>query len=153
MSTITEKEIRPEFRIYLHPVSPDDLCPEFRERCGGWLSTVYLVDLNRHVHCCELTPSYECHPLGFVPKVYPDDELAREALQVELDELLADENVIYIHVHSLKTDRLLKRSKSINVTMREWRKLVADCGAPGREAAYEECLEDVQEHLRGNPQW
>lgn len=50
-------------------------------KCGR-LYGLYLFDVNRHVHCCELTPSYEMHFIETVAANFIDDEtdaLIREA--------------------------------------------------------------------------
>lgn len=44
------------------------------EACGGAIFQAYLYDANRVVHCCELTPSYELHPLYACAVTVVDDK-------------------------------------------------------------------------------
>ena len=83
-------------------------CEEIRTRAGR-LFSVYLYDRRRHVHACELTPSYELHFYKTVftaefPKT-AEGEQERDDLEREI--MLADaqtEPVSYLHVH--ETDAL-----------------------------------------------
>ena len=42
------------------------------EACGGVILAVYVFDERRHVHCCELMPSFEMHFLRSIPGTVPD---------------------------------------------------------------------------------
>ena len=57
-----------------------DRWPENIQAPAGRIFGVYLVDLSKHVHCCELTPSYE---LNWIENQYtdsPEDETESERL-------------------------------------------------------------------------
>lgn len=47
---------------------------------GGQIFQTYLFDADEQTYCCELTPSYELHPLYSTPVKYIKDDVAREAL-------------------------------------------------------------------------
>lgn len=68
--------------------------------------TVSLFDRRRHVHCCELMPSYEHWPVGYIVVFKPDLEITdqdREAVQDAVRRCEADCSVTYRHVASIET--------------------------------------------------
>lgn len=66
-----------------------------RERSGGSIFAVSLLDSRYLLHICSLTPSYELHLLDYVPREWPDDEEEAEALWEELREVTQDDVVFY----------------------------------------------------------
>lgn len=78
---------------------------------GGLLDTldgeckmfgVYIYDANRHVHCCELTPSYELHFLETQPSNPPENEWDYDKFMDEINSADAGgEDVRYMHVSSV----------------------------------------------------
>lgn len=73
-------QIKPHFKVVaINETS--DWRDDFIVKCGR-LYGLYLFDVNRHVHCCELTPSYELHFIETVAEKEIDDytdALLREA--------------------------------------------------------------------------
>lgn len=82
-------------------IETDKWAPEIatKARC---IFGVYLFDANRHVHCCEITPSYECH---FVESQWDNPDLsARDADWLNVDITEADtvtEPVRYFHCRQI----------------------------------------------------
>jgi hypothetical protein len=72
----------------------EDIQAQTKEMYG-----VYAFDRNRHVHCCELTPSYELH---FIANDYveieevADDESKRDALNDLVLSAFNDDPVSYV---------------------------------------------------------
>lgn len=101
---------------------------DLKTKCGKIFST-YLVDVNRHIHLCELTPSYELH---FI------ENLASNCIDDDTDEELRDcgyrdEPVTYTHARHI--DKLPPES-------------FVDLGEHEIPENYEELLEEVQERVR-----
>jgi len=78
----------------------------------GWLETnkidrvmgQYAYDAAKHVHCCEVTPSYELTFIRYEPvyvEGYEPDEETRERIEDELRGASPDDGVIYRHVRSI----------------------------------------------------
>jgi hypothetical protein len=76
--------------------------------CGGQIFCIYVFDANRRVHCCELTPSYEMHPLRYEPKHYTDDDDGLEHVQRVLDEWIGDDEVSYHWEHTVDLEKCQK---------------------------------------------
>lgn len=73
--------------------------------------TVYAFDMNTHVHCCELTPSYELH---FIANDYSEiDDLTEEQREDLNEKILSayDEQVCYMHVSDV--DRMVARNPKL----------------------------------------
>lgn len=69
---------------------------------GGQILGVYLYNPNSVTHCCELTPSFDLIFMNSVPLEYPEDETARDVLQMDLLEGNAQcESDIYMHCHDV----------------------------------------------------
>lgn len=66
---------------------------------AGRVFGVYLFDANRQVNCCEITPSYELHPVADYPLIDLDRTDDR-ALEDELREA-GPSDIIYIHCNNL----------------------------------------------------
>jgi hypothetical protein len=63
---------------------------------------IYVYDQNRRLHCCEFTPSYECHFVGSASVNTDLDDDAAERLEDEIREGdRATEPVKYIHCHEI----------------------------------------------------
>ncbi|MBR8043394.1 hypothetical protein KDW40_02285 [Burkholderia cenocepacia] len=63
---------------------------------GERIYQTYLFDASRTVHCCEITPSYELHPLYATPLVYDEDgELSEEILMHQ------EHEIKYYHMHAI----------------------------------------------------
>jgi hypothetical protein len=114
---------------------------------------VFVMDRNRHVHACELTPSYELHHLYdtmvFHDNVdYPDDERIQEL--AEKYETNYDTDVEYHHVSTF--DRYIANNP--NRVQRIGGYAVkydgSDEGEGIDETDYEEVLEYIIDHYRGN---
>ena len=114
---------------------------------------VFVMDRNRHVHCCELAPSYELHPLYdtmvFHDGVdYPDDyrlqELAEKYERNESD-------VEYHYVSSF--DRYIHRNPGLVHRVGGYAVKYNDFDGEqaGEDSTdYEEVLEFVSDYFRGN---
>ena len=69
---------------------------------AGRILGIYVYDQNRRVHCCEFTPSYECHFVGSASVNTDLDDDAAERLADEIREGdLGTETVRYIHCHEI----------------------------------------------------
>jgi hypothetical protein len=70
-------------------------CDEIKKKVKR-IFTVYLFNPNKRVHCCEITPSYECVFLEYQID-FPDDisEEERDRIYMEVTEV--QEDVAYYH--------------------------------------------------------
>lgn len=87
-------------------VIPDNLehwnIPEVIDKIER-IETVYLFDKRVHVHCCEITPSYELWPIE-TRAILKDEFAEDEALRDEVFELTTrwgDTDIKYVHVHTV----------------------------------------------------
>lgn len=66
---------------------------------AGSIYGVYLFDANRKVHCCELTASYELHPLEVAVRDYEkcSDEI-RDLIESEWN---LSTDIVYMHAYSV----------------------------------------------------
>ena len=101
-----EHTLRPDFHLVVtpHDMSWWQLPPE-HSAVIDWIETVWLFDKNVHVHCCEITPSYELWPLETRVRFKDSfDQDANESLRDRFEEDVrgwsADE-VEYRHVSDL----------------------------------------------------
>jgi hypothetical protein len=142
----TAEAIKPDLRIF-----KDDETIHWREDIqarAGRIFGVYLFDANRHVHCCELTPSYELHYVGptWSGGTAQDDDRESERLFDDIMEGSRDsEPVTYRHTYTVRAAGLESRE----MTDEEWSKLLANYDGDA-EAAYEAALEGEMEYLRCN---
>lgn len=123
-----------------HPVTVDQIGDD--AKIVRAIRSVYVYDRNRHVHACELTPSYELHHLYdtivFMDGIdYPDDDVIQE-LAEKYECNIGD--VEYRHVSSI--DRLPSNRYH----------RIGGYAVQGNEDGtdYEEVLDYVVEHYRGN---
>jgi len=75
--------------------------PEFLERCGGKVYSVYLYNDQEVTHCCELTPSYWLYEVDVIAESYPEDPEESDKLYEDLRYCRNDQGGIYIHCHSV----------------------------------------------------
>lgn len=62
------------------------------------IRTVFLFDRRRHVHCCEITPSYECWPVSYAVHCKETaTDMQREEIDGDFRVMLGDEEVTYYH--------------------------------------------------------
>lgn len=78
----------------------DDSPGSLREKAGK-IFGVYIYDANKHVHCAELTPSYELYFVESQPLNVPEDEYERDAFYEDLVATDASESVYYMHVSTV----------------------------------------------------
>lgn len=107
----------------------------FLARCGGDLYLSGFFDDNLNTFCCCSRPSIYVHGLELVPEKYPEDEEAREALNLELMEGDA-EGGYYLRT---EMDRIRHQRPDC------FQEVEIDLDPE------EEADEQVREHLQGNP--
>ncbi len=104
---------------------------------------VYIFDKRKHVHCCELTPSYEMNYIGPTwEDVKSDDD---EDLCEDVMDAVIDDNTQYVHVSSVK----LKDCKEVGLEDSVW----VDCleeAEDDYDTARQLYVEKVSEYCRGN---
>ena len=127
-----------------------------RERKITRCLSYYIYDKNRHVHLCEITPSYELWKVSFDFESAEDatDEERETAWGDMLDAENGDEDVTYMHVSTV--DRFEEKGD------------VRSCNAKGAiadedlddkyrgkdEPAYHQTADELREHYSGNsPGW
>lgn len=140
----TETMTTPHWYIYRQDATQywDD--PDLVARSGGTIYGMYLFDNNRHVHCCEITPSYEMEFLESVPKSRPEDECLADRLDMDVMEGDTDRGeVSYFHVHNID---LAKCIDAWAMTADEWQTLLDDADGD-TEQAYEAALEAAREYV------
>ena len=128
---------------------PEDLSfweEEFLQKCQKEIGlksvhSVYIYDENRHVHLCELTPSYELHFAYTAVEydgIFNDLAFEQQALIEEIEfENGREESVRYHHA------RDIDRAK--------WQKDRLDPEEYETEEEYGDLLESVCESVRSNP--
>ena len=65
-------------------------------RAAGRIAGVYLYDKHLHVHCCELTPSYELSLIGYLTELPVTD-----SVQMAMAETVEFGSVTYVHVQEI----------------------------------------------------
>ena len=115
--------------------------PSFARKCGRLIGT-YLFDRSLHVHCCELTPSYELHFIGTEPTKQVNDEIYDQIRQSDAQCPGAD----YMHVYHVDGFPVVKEFCSIpRCKMVCIYQLTGDWGD-----SHEEAMEAAEEYARGN---
>jgi len=151
MNTATAmKIIVPDWRL----VKLDDthFCDENWRRevklkaCGVF----YLYDRNRHVHCCELTPSYELHAVATWNEFECEDptcfdecnpERVREAVDDVLRDAMYEQSVIYVWTFQLRApEQIIAHPPEREADEDE-------------EAFYDRAVEELREYYQGNSPW
>lgn len=108
---------------------------------------VYLFDRNRHVRCCELTPSYEMHPVELSTRFQPGcPDAAREQVleEVQADASMQEREVKYLHVQDVeqKLAAWVEADQAYNY---------GDSGVSFEDTPYEDQLTSLVEHFQSNP--
>jgi len=82
---------------------------------NGKIYTVYIYNPNKHVHCCELTPSYELYFVGY--DYCPKENLSEKEIENLDDNIRTSETepVSYYHVHDIDRMPSLKKSGIRNI--------------------------------------
>lgn len=105
-------------------------------KLAGKVFQVYAYDANRVTHCCEITPSYELHPVATQALNCPESEADRETI----DEMLcsAQHDAIYMQCRAVAgmSDKFRRAYHVIESQ---------------EDETYESQLESVLERIRCNP--
>ena len=116
---------------------------------------VFVFDYRRHVHCCEMTPSYELWYVETIPGGETHEDDADFPYHEDLDEALREANlhspqVIYIHCHSI--DVKSENVQDLGLPVEWWNDLVEDNDGD-EEGAYLKAINDVVEGYHAHPVW
>ena len=74
---------------------------EIQQKAGRVYQT-YAYDAARGYHACDITPSFEMHPLNRTPLNYLEDDDQREALHELLDDANAHEQPCMWYCHAVR---------------------------------------------------
>ena len=136
--------MKPDFRIYKQETT-EYWSEDIRSRAAR-LFGVYLFDVNRHVHCCELTPSFEMNYLGPTWTEGIEDDEARQSLFEDILEGDAETDLVrYVHVGSVEVDEC----EEIGTSDESWARFLEEAGGD-EEEAYTLALDKWSEYCRGN---
>lgn len=110
------KQVIPAVHIILIEET-NSWCEEIREKAGR-LFGVYLFDKRRHIHACELTPSYELHFLKTISNYSgkfsnaEEEEIERDNLEMEImDGNRETQDIQYYHVSDIDHRPTISLSK------------------------------------------
>lgn len=141
----TEEIIVPELRI-LRLEETEHWSEDMKERCGR-IWSVWVFDLNRHVHICSFDRYHECHYVGHTWSKPQDTEEQSQDLFEDMLEATREENLVdYFLVGQVKPDECKVISSP---TEEEWVTLLGDHDGD-REAALEGLIEDAVEYCSAN---
>jgi len=88
---------------------------DIKKVCSN-IFTVYLYDKSVITHCCEITPSYELHPLYYVP-VFKNGECCNHPDNMDwveiIDREFINEQIIYVHCSDVERNT---SGKNINIS-------------------------------------
>jgi hypothetical protein len=145
MATIAaDPELMPDIRVF--KVDVTDYYPEEFQRRAGKIFEVYLFDANLHVHCCELTPSYEMAFIGSTWTKSPRTERAREKLADDINiSDLETSPVAYYHVRGINLEPL----ERLGPDKAQWARFLNDADGD-RDEAREALVENYREYCCGN---
>jgi hypothetical protein len=122
------------------------------KKLGGKICGVYLYHDDIGVHCCELTPSFECH---FVEDVWdvPDrgalDESEIDGIDDEIRCAVTDQDVRYWHISYIRS--LPERPEgSFELPEKGHTFLVSGDEEKSQYESDEEWMEAILEYARGN---
>ncbi len=158
----TETQIKPDIRILKLDETGYYSDEKLIADCGGGIFGVYMYDANRHVHCWEITPSYELYFIESQPFGLPmDDEEEIERIEEELRECDANTPpVSYYHVHNIDRIKEVEEGKSSNSSHRfklshleghDWGgNEFADGEETTAEQRHDSAIEDAMEWVRSN---
>lgn len=105
--------------------------------CGVY----YLVDFNRHVYCCELTPSLEAFPVQGWAEYSSHEAFEKDEGNAEMEMLNSEEAVTYYKPSVF--DKLPTQSAANYIPDRE--------DEEDDETYYKRIPDAVYDHLCGNP--
>jgi len=130
---------KPDFRIFRNDRT-HDWTDDIVARAGR-LWDVLLFNGNRHVYCCEMTPSYEMMFLGSTWERSPQDDDEAEEMGDEIRAVDAQtEAFSYFHVHGINLDGC----PAIETTDEEWAEALEDADGD-EDQAYENLLERTRD--------
>ncbi len=141
-----DEMILPHFFLFLSDETDYWLDEELVERCGGSILGAYLFNANRHVHCCELTPSYEMEFLGSIPG-NPKPHSEQEVDRIDMDLVDGDQGsdpISYVHVSSVN---LTKCTDVWKLDGREWQEILDDAD-DDKERAHSAAVELARECIQ-----
>jgi hypothetical protein len=142
-----EHTLRPDFHLVVEPHNLEYWnIPEYRDKIAS-IETVWLFDRNVHVHCAELTPSYEMWPVETrvnLKVAFADEEELRNDIE-DIVHSNSDYDIGYQHVHDVEA--WLK-----NPQMRHKRLGDIGDGVSYEEESYEEQRDAAIERCRCNTQ-
>lgn len=146
---MSKTEVLPDWRIIILDETSHWLDKGLIARCGDKIKGVYFFDANRHVHCCEFTPSFELEFIESIPEHSPEDDSERDQLQMDLQVGDCDSPlVIYAYVSQIDLG-----SNSVidcwEMTQDEWQFLLEDADGDDEQthsAAAESCREMISQN-------
>ncbi len=143
-----EHTLRPDFHLIAVPHNTEHWnLPELLPKIAR-IETVYLFDKNVHVHCCEITPSYELWPVAtraILKPEFADDDVLRE----EVDAVMQENqyrDVNYRHVRAV--DPLLV--EGVFVTLGDFNGSFKP--EPYEDTSYEKHRDNTIEYCQANHQ-
>lgn len=159
--SIDPRNITPEYFLYFRDIT-EYFIGEGRkivERCGGKVFDVYLFDLNLHVNCCEITPSFEMHYIESIPGgtvTFPNSgaEDQDSPYNEDIDEALREANiytepVMYIHVFDIENTPARIQLFDNWGGRDEWHELLDDHDNDS-QAARNELIDQIREDIHAN---
>ena len=152
---MTETQIIPEWYAYRRDVSEYYTESEegraLLERCGGKIYEIYVFDFRRHVHCCELTPSYELWYVESIPGgEEPEGQYDQDLYEALREANLESPHVIYVHTYAI--DVKGDNAEDLELPAEWWNDLLEDNDGD-EEAAYMQAVDDAVEAYTANPIW
>lgn len=139
------KTAKPDFRLLLVDET-EHWCEDIRNRAGR-LFGVYIFDFNRHVHLCDISPSYECF---FITTVFSNDikdNIEYENLFDTIEEANREERVTYFNCRDIKKYQYAK----YELPKDDWKELLEDNSS---KEAYMLAADMMIESYRTNePNW
>jgi hypothetical protein len=115
MTMTTIEAIKPDFRVF--KTETTRYWRKDIRRKAGKLFAVYLFDANRHVHACELTPSYEMHYVGPTWTNSVGDRMSETIREGDADTDL----VSYYHVRGIDGDHDAAYAEALETEMEHLR--------------------------------
>ena len=140
--------MKPLIRL-LYVDETDDFTDEALKTAAERIYGLYLYDVHLHVHCCEITPSYEMTFVGFQTKAWIPDALQMNLLDCAAVQL-CDAPVCYRHcwwVDSMPRHRLQTMARQ---TVPVEKRAVALLGTSPTGVDRNEAIEGWREYLSCN---
>ena len=142
-----EHTLRPDFHLVVEPHNLEHWnLPEHMDKIES-IETVWLFDRNVHVHCCELTPSYEMWPVETrvnLKVTFADEEELRDDIE-DIVRSNSDDEIIYRYVSTV--EQWLKNPQTRHKRLGDTGK-----GVSYEEESYDEQRDSTIEHCRCNTQ-